>query len=68
MLDYSAGVASQEGDSYQILSSGDGLSGMFSNTTAVADGRIWDITVSNHAVFVTAAALAPTIDGRFRWR
>ena len=42
-LDYSAGVEAQEGDTYQILSSGDGLIGMFSNTTVPAGGLIWDI-------------------------
>jgi len=70
-LDYSAGVGAQEGDTYQILTSGDGLTGMFSNPIGGmnslpqvgAGGLIWDIDVQAGAVFVTATAMtvAPTL-------
>ncbi len=66
VLDYSAGVAAQEGDTYQILTSGDGLTGMFSNSQVGAGGLLWDIDIQSEAVFVTATALAvPTLAGDF---
>ncbi len=55
-LDYSAGVAAQPGDSYQILSATE-LNGIFSNTTVVADGLLWDILYGSNTVYVTAAGL-----------
>ncbi len=67
-LDYSAGVASQEGDSYQILSSTEPIMGMFSNPSGevTADGRIWDIMgYGTNTLFVTAVGVAPTVDGDF---
>ena len=53
-LDYSAGVLSQPGDSYQVLASTEPISGLFSNSQAVADGRVWDILIQSDTVFVTA--------------
>jgi len=64
-LDYSAGVEAQTGDSYQVFDSGDGLTGMFSNTQAAAGGMLWDITYESNAVFVTAASVIPTLAGDF---
>lgn len=54
-LDYSAGIAAQPGDSYQVFSATGGLSGTFSNATAIADGLLWNIDYSSTAVMVTAA-------------
>jgi T5SS/PEP-CTERM-associated repeat protein len=58
-LDYSgSGVKSLPGDSYDILTASEGLTGTFINTQAVADGRFWDITYSFDTVTVTATGLA----------
>lgn len=57
-LRYTDGVGAQVDDSYQILYASEGVTGTFSNTTAVAGGLIWDIDYSNpNAVFVTATGL-----------
>jgi len=57
-LDYSSGAAAQAGDSYDVLSASGGFGGsMFSNATAVAGGRIWDIAVGLSNVIVTAQGL-----------
>ena len=54
-LDYSAGVQSQPGDSYAVLSSSSPISGAFGNTQVVADGRLWDISgLGTETIFVTA--------------
>jgi len=55
-LDYSAGVSAQPGDSYQVLSATEGFGGTaFANTTAIADGLIWNILVGANDITVTAA-------------
>jgi len=67
-LDYSAGVASQVGDTYQILSSTEPIVGMFSNLAneVIADGRIWDIIYGTSSVSVTATgATVSTMPGDF---
>jgi len=66
-LFYSGGVLSQPGDSYQILSATEAITGSFSNTQALADGRLWDITgLGTSAVFVTATgATLETISADF---
>ena len=52
-LDYSSSVASQPGDSFQLLSA-QSITGDFANTLAVADGRFWDVDVVGDEVMVTA--------------
>jgi hypothetical protein len=66
-LDYSAGIAAQFGDTYQVLAASDGLGGSaFSNTTVVAEGLIWDILLGAEAVTVTARGLTgPSIGADF---
>jgi T5SS/PEP-CTERM-associated repeat protein len=63
-LDYSTGVSSQPGDSFQVLSANN-ISGTFANTQAIANGRYWDINVVDDEVFVTAGALVSTLPGDF---
>ena len=53
-LDYSAGIASQTGDSYQIFQADGGITGAFP-TIAAADGRIWDITLSGTDTLIATA-------------
>ena len=54
-LDFSSDVASQPGDSFQLLAA-ENIGGSFFNTRAVADGRYWDIGYSGDEVHVTASA------------
>ncbi len=66
LLDYSAGVGAQAGDSYDIFSAGGGLGGStFLNPTAIADGLIWDISYSSTTVTATAMSLAVIIGPDF---
>ncbi|MEO2049012.1 MAG: hypothetical protein ABGX16_20840 [Pirellulales bacterium] len=64
-LDYAVGVGAQPGDSYQIFSASDGLSGTFSNSsdTLVADGLLWDILYSSNTVTVTATDITLSPSG-----
>lgn len=55
-LNYSSGIGSQPGDSYDIINASDGISGIFANTQAVADGRLWDIIYGPDVVTVMATA------------
>ena len=59
-LNYSAGIMSQPGDSYQIFQATDGITGYVPGV-AVADGFIWNITQSGNALIATrtGAAAAP---------
>jgi T5SS/PEP-CTERM-associated repeat protein len=64
-LDYAVGVGAQPGDSYQIFSASDGLSGEFSNRndTLVAEGLLWDILYSSNTVTVTATDITLSPSG-----
>lgn len=57
-LDYSAGIISQPGDSYQIFQADGGIAGTFPSF-AVADGRLWDIDLlgTTDTLFATATAV-----------
>jgi len=61
-LDYAAGVASQVGDTYQILQAGSSIAGSFP-TSAVADGRLWDIDLVGSSLFATATGGLPIAMG-----
>ncbi len=52
-LNYSAGIMSQPGDSYQIFQANGGIFG-FTPAVATADNRIWDITQSGNTLIATA--------------
>ena len=57
-LDYSAGVASQPGDSYQIFQAAGGILGTFPSTAA-ADGQIWNISlVGGDTLIATQSGIA----------
>ncbi len=65
-LSYSAGIASQTGDAYQIFQAVGGIMGFTSPTPAVADGRIWDITQVGDTLVATATgALAVPVGADF---
>jgi len=53
-LDYSAGIASQPGDTYQIFQANGGITGTFS-PIAAADGRLWDISLSGTDTLIATA-------------
>lgn len=66
-LNYSAGVAAQVGDSYDVFSASGGFMGTnFANSVAVADGLIWDILYGSTTVTVTAlGATLPVVGPDF---
>lgn len=55
-LDYESSTPSQPGETFQLLSA-QTISGTPGNSTAVADGRFWDIDVLGDEILVTATAL-----------
>ena len=59
-LDYSAGIASQVGDSYQIFQADGGITGAFP-TVASADGRIWDIDLVGGDTLIATATIAAVL-------
>jgi len=59
-LGYSAGIASQSGDSYQIFQAGGGFGPGFTPTAALADGRTWIIDTLGTSDKLFATALGPT--------
>ncbi|NOY41999.1 MAG: PEP-CTERM sorting domain-containing protein [Planctomycetes bacterium] len=64
-LNYSAGVMSQPGDSYQIFQANGGILG-FIGAVATADSRIWDITQSGNTLIATATgAIAMPVGADF---
>jgi len=64
-LNYSAGgILPQPGDTYEVFSVSDSLSGTFQNDVAVAGGLIWDILYEGNTVLVSAVgAAAPWTPG-----
>ena len=65
LLDYSSGVGAQPGDTYQIFSATDGISGTFGNTTTVAGGLVWNILVNPTTVSVMAGLAAAPLGADF---
>lgn len=65
LLNYSGGIHAQSGDSYDVLSASGGVSGMFSNATATADGLLWGITYGTDTVTVTAGLVAMPMGADF---
>lgn len=59
-LDYSAGIASQPGDSYQIFQADGGITGTFPSIAA-ADGRLWDIDLVGTDTLIATATGAITL-------
>ncbi|MCG8448484.1 MAG: hypothetical protein MI725_02755 [Pirellulales bacterium] len=65
-LNYSAGVAAQPGDAYQIFQAGGGITGAFP-TAATAGGLTWiiDRLGTTDTLFASAIGVSPTIDADF---
>ncbi len=56
-LNYTSGLSSMPGDTYQIMQSPGGITGTFMNIQASADGRLWDINYFPNSITVTATAV-----------
>jgi len=56
---------SMENDVLTVLTAFGGITGMFTNTSLNADGRLWDIGYLGNDVFITALGIAPGLDGDF---
>ncbi len=62
---YDGLVPSMEDDVLTVLTAQGGVSGMFSNTQIIADGRVWDIGYDATEVFITALAEGTELPGDF---